>query len=229
MRTAISIKSLTVAALLALALLVAGFAASQAGGQRGPGGSVQGLTEAANRGVDLDFTPLASPTDAVRRSHLIVSGTLVKVGAGLSVKYGDAARTKREANSYATFVIAVDRVLSGDAARVTSGHVYVAVFKSTSASAKKLSALNPRAKVVAVLEDLTGWRPTPGATVLRPSGVPAQAHLYAPFNDGLWLQGSNDSQMFGIGADRSELKQGWSGVRTVDQFGAAAAKAAGRR
>jgi hypothetical protein len=224
MRKKFAIRTLVAAA--ALALFAAGCGAGAANNTAAGTGSAKGFAELAGANIHSDYEPLASPADAVRQADLIVRGTLVQVSDGVRIHYADQATTKRNANSYATFVIAVDKVVSGDAAKVTDGRVYLMVFKNSAATTKELSALNPGAKVVAVLDDITNWRPQPGAKVQRPAAIPAQAALYAPFNDGMWLQGAKDARMYGIDVELTELAPGWAGPRTVDQFTTGLDKAA---
>ena len=179
---------------IALGLLVAG-----CGGGREPATPVQQFIALATAGVSADFTPLASPKDAMTRADLIVEGTLVQVGEGIALRYPDAAKTLRRANSYMTFVIAVDRVLAGDPAKVHNGRVYVAVRKSGAIDVRDVAAANPQARTVAVLDDVTSWTPSPDAQVVRPHAVPAGAPLYAPYNDGMWLEGAGDVAARGYG------------------------------
>ncbi|GAA4703676.1 hypothetical protein [Phytohabitans rumicis] len=127
-----------------------------------------------------------------------------------------AALTEREADDYATFVVAVDKVLDGDARRVVDGKVYVAVLVGSEATPRRLAELNPQATIVAVLDDITTWRPVPEATVVRPAAIPAAAPLYYAYHDGLWLQGAQDSQMYGIDVEHTVLAPAWGGVRDVE-------------
>lgn len=213
-----TIVSTALAAAVALAVSLVAWSAVTAGGTASnANGSVQQFTSLAAAGVEVDYTPLTSPADAVRKADLIVQGTLVKVADGIRVDV-TGQKAQRRANSYATFVVSVQKVVSGDASKVTNGRVYLQVFKSGAASTQELSDLNPGAKVVAVLDDISTWRPARNAQVARPAAVPAQASLYAPYNDGLWLQGGADNRMYGIGVDLDDLTTSWSGTRTVDQF-----------
>ncbi|WP_018654317.1 hypothetical protein [Actinomadura flavalba] len=180
-------------------------------------GSVRQLTELAGYKLEPgDYNPLRTPADARAQADLIVSGTVEKVIDGIRV-----TGPSSEGDTYTTFVLKVDKVLDGDRRHVLDGRVYVAVATGTAVAPAKLSALNPRARTVAVLEDLTGWKPDPESAVQRPAGVPAKARLFSPFTDGFWLQGGKDTQMFGITAQHSELPAGWKKPRTVDQFTAA--------
>ncbi|GLI00571.1 hypothetical protein [Phytohabitans aurantiacus] len=217
-------KTMLVAA-AALAALATGCASANANGKSG-GGSARELTEAAGHGIHLDYTPLVSPQDAVGKADLIVEGTLVEVTDGIQFRYADASVTEREADDYVTFVVAVDRVIDGDAGKVTDSKVYVAVPKGSGTTSQRLSELNPQAKIVAVLDDITTWRPVPEATVVRPAAIPATGPLYHAYRDGLWLQGSADSQMYAIGAEAGELAPAWGGVTEVDGLATALEKAA---
>jgi hypothetical protein len=233
MRTNTAIKTFMAAAVLAiLASGCAGGTSSTSGNQAAPAeaqtGSVADFVSLASKDVHVDYTPLTSPADAVRRSDLIVKGTLVEVVDGITVQYDNQAMTQREAGSYATFVVKVDQVLAGRARGVADGHVYVSVYKSSTVSPQQLAKLNPDAQTVLVLDDITAWTPQPNAKVVRPAAIPAGASLYAPFNDGLWLQGAQDKKMHGIGVESSELAAQWGAPNTIGQFADAISKAAKR-
>ncbi|WP_216209959.1 hypothetical protein [Amycolatopsis aidingensis] len=186
-------------------------------------GSVREFTEAAGKGLSLDYDPLASPRDAVRTADLVVSGTLAEVTDGIRFS-GPAEQTAAFDDTYVTFVIEVEQVLAGTPGKSTTDTVHVAVSTGAGAGPERLSALNPQAKVVAVLDEVTTWRPGPRVTVQPPAGAET---LYAAYTDGLWLQGGNDRQMYGISADRSALKPAWAGVDTVEEFAASLTRAAG--
>jgi hypothetical protein len=176
-------------------------------------GSAAALAERAGAGLEVDYTPLASPADAVAKADLIVRGTLVKVTDGIQV--GGAGRS---VGQYATFVVKVDEVLAGKAQ--AGATLYVAVLRSTSASPAELNKLNSSSRVALVLDDITSWSPYRGAKVVRPAGVPADAPLYMPYTDGVWMQGAADKQMHGIGAHLTDLSAAWGSAQTVDQFSA---------
>lgn len=204
---------LVAAAAVALAGLATGCARTEATG------SAREFTAVAGYGSHYNYTPLTSPLDAVGQGDLIVEGTLVEVGDGIQVNYpDDAALTEREADDYATFVVAVDKVLDGDASRIVDGRIYIAVPVGGEATPERLAGLNPQADVVAVLDDITAWRPVPGATVVRPANIPAAVPLYYAYTDGLWLQGMRDSQMYAIDAEHGELAPAWGGVSDVEAY-----------
>jgi len=206
---------LSVAAVLALA----GCGGSQAT-------DLDGFVGIAARGIHLDCEPLAGPADAVAKSDLVVTGTLADIREGVRVVYPDPAYTERRAGSYATYVVRVDSVVSGNPAGVAGGHVYVAVAKSRSATIEELAAANPHPRVVVVLSDLGRWDPGRGATVQRPSAVPADAPMQNALCDGLWLQDTGAPVMRGVHAQVDDLAPGWEGIRTVDAY-ATAIRAAG--
>ena len=79
--------------------------------------------------------------------------------------------------------------------------------------------MKPGAKVI------SRWTPAPGVTVVRPAMVPAGAALHAPYQDGLWLQGSADTTMRGLGVEPAELAPAWGNPRTVNEFTAALRRA----
>ena len=215
----------------ALALLVLGVAAAPVGGCSGDSSPAKSSTIATfvsltASGVNVDYTPLESPQDAVAKADLIVEGTLTDVVDGIGLTYPDPMYTERQANTYATFVITVERVISGDPAKVRNGRVYATVYKSRAAEIDQLAGANPHPGIVAVLDDTTNWSPAPDVRVNRPAAVPSSAPLYAPYTDGIWLQGPEDAQMYGLHADPDELAAPWGRPRTVSQFSAAVQRAA---
>jgi hypothetical protein len=195
----------------------------------GDTGSVSRLTDAAGRYVHVDYDPLASPAEAVKQADLIVTGTLVGVTDGIAVQFPDPAMTGA-AGTFATFVVQVDKVIDRDDAATAAGQrIYVAVDVSTQTNVRELAALNPAARVGLVLSDISGWKPHPTATVKRPAGIPAGARLYAPYPDGLWLQGPRDTRMSSVHADLADLRPAWGAPRTVDEFAARLAAAAAKK
>jgi hypothetical protein len=211
-------------------LLVVAFAAMLAacsGGQSGAGDrvSARDFVGLARHGIDIDYEPLASPADAVAKGDLIVEGTLVEIADGMT--FGGANSEAAEgAGSYVTAVIEVRTVLDGTP--VPGRRVYAMVPKSSVVGPRDLAPLGGGLRLVAVLDDIAGWAPAPGVTVLRPAAVPADAALYVPYSDGLWLQGTEDQQMVGLHAEPAELGPGWGQVRTLDGYVAALTAAAGR-
>ncbi len=177
-------------------------------------------------GVDVDYTPLVSPKDAIDKADLIVSGELEEVTDGVSFELPDPTMTQRRKDRYVTFVVRVTKVLAGYTTRGGDGLVYAQVPRSPAVSLEALSSANVKGQIVLVLDDITLWKPVSKATMVRPAVVPQHARLFAPYADGLWLQGSDDSEMRGIGVKWSDLRPGWGGVRTVEQFESAIARAA---
>jgi hypothetical protein len=213
-----------VRSLLAAALLTMTATACSNAEAGGSGASAREFSAVAARGIDVDYTALTSPADAVEKADLIVSGTLIEVTDGITFSGTDPAVRERD-NSYVTFVVAVDKVLSGDASRVTDGRVHLVVFTSATTTSEQLAGLNPQADIVAVLADITDWRPTPDTTVVRPATIPAGAGLYAAYSDGLWVQGTADNQMYGISAAPDDLTSSWGGPDTVQEFAASIGEA----
>ena len=187
---------------------------------QGQAPSAKRLAALTSHGVQVDYEPLASPRDAVAGSDLIVRGTLTDVVDGISVKYPDPLATERDAGTYATYVLAVDEVLSGDAAKVRDRRVYVAVNKSPTTEVADLARANSKPRVVAVLDDISAWKPMPDATVARSAAVPEGAPLYFAYTDGLWLQDEGAAAMIGLQAEPRELSAAWNGPQTVADFAA---------
>jgi len=180
-----------------------------------PGGSVKALVAEAGRQWHVEFTPLASPADAVSRADLIVTGTVVDITAGITVERPDGD----DGDVWATFEVRVDRVLASKTPSPGLGEViHVAVGKSVTASTDQLAALNPQARAVLVLVDRSDWEPGAGVTVTRPASIPAAAPLFMPYTDGLWLQGPKDDRMHAVQTEAADLPPPWSAPTTVEQF-----------
>lgn len=177
-----------------------------------PAGSVRALVNEAGQHWHVEFTPLASPADAVRRADLIVTGTLVDVTEGITVERPDGA----DGDVWATFEVRVERVLSGEAP--AQAVIHVAVGKDVAVTADRLAALNPKAKAVMVLADRSDWEPDADVRVTRPAGIPATAPLFMAYTDGMWLQGPKDDRMYAIQTEPADLPPPWSAPTTVEQF-----------
>jgi hypothetical protein len=215
-------------ALLAPAFAAALLAAAGCGSHsQGPDASAHRLAALTSRGVQVDYTPLASPRDALAKGDLVVRGTLTDVVDGPSVNYPDPLYTQREAGGYATYVLTVDEVLGGDPAKLRDRRVYVSVEKSPSTRIADLAVANSRPSVVAVLDDISDWRPAPGATVTRPPAAPAGAPLFFAYTDGLWLQDAGAAEMTGVQAEPSDLPAAWNHPKTVAEVAAALRAAKG--
>jgi hypothetical protein len=220
MRRALALPGVVLA--LAAALIIGGGTGDSPAGKSSTVGEFVSL---ATSGVNVDYTPLASPRDAVSTADLIVEGTLTDVVDGIALTYPDPRYTERRAGSYATLVVTVEKVISGDPGKVRDGRVYVTVHKSRAAQIGRLAGANPHPRTVAVLDDITTWTPSSGVRVTRPGAIPSNAPLYAPYNDGLWLQGPDDTEMSGLHAHPDELAAAWGRARTVAQFSAAVERA----
>jgi len=213
---------------VAVALLLTGCASdpqaeAPAGEQQTNRASATELADMTTRGLEVDYDRLASPGAAVAASKLIVRGKLVDVVEGIS--YGGAAEQAGRANPYATFVIETNASLKGSEAKGTK--VYAQVNKSSLTSAADLAKIGKGLDVVAVLDDISGWTPAPGVTVVRPAAMPATGPLYLAFPDGLWAQGVTDKAMVGMHARTGELAGAWGTPQTVDQYWTTLEKAAG--
>jgi hypothetical protein len=183
--------------------------------------SAKRLATLTSHGVHVDYTPLASPRDALAQGDLVVRGTLSDIVDVVEVTYPDARETERQAGQYATFVLTVDEVLSGDPGKLRDGRVYVTVNKSPTTDIAALARANSRPQVIAVLDDISGWKPTPDATVARRAELPAGAPLFFAYSDGLWLQDAGAAEMTGVYAEPRDLAAAWNGPKTVAQVAAA--------
>jgi hypothetical protein len=224
-RYAIAMTAATAAAFLALTGCAgdrsATTEAAAPAAQAADTSSATQLAAAATRGLDLDYDKLASPAAALAASELIVRGTLVGVTDGISYsKGGQAGRSA----PYVTLVIKVDSALEGTAAAGST--VYAQLNAASSADVAQLAKAAQNLKVVAVLDDISGWAPAKGVSVVRPKGVAAGDPLYLAFPDGLWLQGVADKAMVGVHAETAEMSAAWGAPQTLDQYWAALQKAA---
>ncbi|MGC7094583.1 hypothetical protein ACPZ19_07970 [Amycolatopsis lurida] len=179
--------------------------------------SAQPLLAQLGQDYEADFDPLVSPKQALELSDLIVRGTVAEVHDGITTAYPDAQRTQRGQGQYVTLQVAVTEVVSGPAAAVTDGQVYVQVAKSPSTPTSAIAGANTKADAVLILEDISTWKPSPDATVNRPEKVPAAAPLFFAYPDGLWLQGGADAAMAG-NAEREHLAPAWGAPTTLNDL-----------
>ncbi|QFU89159.1 hypothetical protein [Amycolatopsis sp. YIM 10] len=180
--------------------------------------SAQPLLAQLSRDYEADFDPLVSPKQALELGDLIVRGTVAEVHDGITTAYPDAQRTQRGQGQYVTLQVAVTEVVSGPAAAVTGGQVYVQVAKSPSTPTSAIAGANTKADAVLILEDISTWKPSPDATVNRPEKVPAAAPLFFAYPDGLWLQGSADAAMAGSATEREHLAPAWGAPTTLNDL-----------
>jgi len=203
-------------ALLAPVVAAALLAATGCGAQtHSP--SAQRLAALTSKGIELDYTPLASPRDALAKGDLVVSGTLSDVTDSVALQSANPIENERLQGTYATFVLTADEVISGDPSKLRDRRVYVTVNKSRSTDVSALAHANSHPRVVAVLDDISDWKPAPGVTVTKPADAP----LYYAYSDGLWLQDPSAAQMTGLYAEPHELPAAWNGPTTVAQVAAA--------
>lgn len=179
----------------------------------------------ASTGMDVDYEPLASPKAAVDKGDLIVEGTLIDVVDGIQLQHPNPMYTRQQAGTYATLVIDVTKVIDGE---LTGNRAYVQLAKSPVVTTAELAKANQRPKVIAVLDDITSWKPSPDVTVARPAALPGNTSLYAPYTDGIWLQASGDAEMYSIETDRTRLTPAWGNPRHVNDYSAALRDAARR-
>ncbi|HEX6681267.1 MAG TPA: hypothetical protein VF062_00615 [Candidatus Limnocylindrales bacterium] len=182
--------------------------------------SAKSFAALATGGLDVDYTPLATPAAAVAAGDLIVEGTLTSVTDGVDLQFANPAYTERWKDSFVTLVVTVDRVVEGDPGQLHNGKVFVQILKNKAVTPEQLSGVNANPRVVAVLDNLSDWNPGGGATVARPGTVPAAAPLFAAHVDGLWLQGTADVVMYGLGASPQDLGPAWGGADTVAEYAA---------
>jgi hypothetical protein len=204
---------------------LAGCGTGPAAQDDGNRGSVDPFVATATRGLQTNFDPLTSPGDAIRKGDLVVEGRLAEVLPGIRFESPDPAFAEAQGASYMTLVIDVTTVIDGNA----GGRVHVVAPKSPVATIEQLSALNTRPSVVAVLDDVTSWKPAANVRVVRPATVPADAALYAPYTDGLWLQGEGDAEMHALGARREGLARPWGEPKRVEDLSLALRRASGPR
>ena len=114
----------------------------------------------------------------------------------------------------------MDEVISGDPAKLRDRRVYVTVNKSRATEIAALAHANSHPRVVAVLDDISDWKPSPDATVTRSAALPPGAPLYFAYSDGLWLQDDGDAAMTGVYAEPRDLPAAWNGPRTVAEVAA---------
>jgi hypothetical protein len=186
-------------------------------GIQGEAPSAKRLAALTSHDVHVDYTPLESPRDALAKGDLVAFGTLTDIVDVVAVTHADARENERRAGAYATFVLTVDEVISGDPAKLHDRRVYVTVNKSRATEIAALAGANSHPRVVAVLDDISDWKPSPDATVTRSAPMPPDAPLYFAYSDGLWLQDDDDAAMTGVYAEPRDLPAAWNGPQTVTE------------
>lgn len=182
-----------------------------------PASSGAEFARLAGHGTDVSFASMGGPGEALGVYDLIVRGTVKDIFEGIEYRYDDG-RPDRLVPAHATFVVSVEEVLAGDRSLVLEGRVYLQVLRNRQTSVDDLAAANPEPAVLLLMTDISDQLPDPGATVVRPDRLPADAPLLWADPDGLWLQTANDDEMVGIYADHDELDPAWGRPRTLDEM-----------
>jgi hypothetical protein len=164
-----------------------------------------GLLTAA---VDVDYTPLASPADAVETADLIVVGRIVKVSEGLRIA------TKGEQGAVAlwlaTMTVSVDEIIAGTGDG--RAEITIQTFTDPGMDVETLARAVPDGPVLLVLDDLTDWRPFTDAVFEYPTGLTADTRMFMPFSDGMWFDTSDGLR--GVAVSATEIAQRWPGADT---------------
>lgn len=214
-------QSLRRPAALLLAALVGAATLALAVGSRTPGAAAEqtaldSFLARLEAGVEVDYTPLTSPGNALAVGESAVLGRLVDVREGVSLDFGDKQLNERASASYATLAIEVEEVLGGRVELARGEIVYVQLPVGKQVDLEALRRDNPEPQVVTVLDELSDWDPG-SAKVVRPREVPDRAPLFAAYQDGLWFAGP-EGELVGIHAEAEDLAEGWKGVQTVKEF-----------
>jgi hypothetical protein len=142
---------------------------------------------------------MGGPGEALGVYDLIVRGTVTDIFEGIGYRYDDG-RPDRLVHVHATFVVSVDEVLAGDRSLILEGRAYLQVLRNRQTSVDDLAAANPEPAVLLLMTDISDRLPDPGATVVRPDRLPA------------------DAPLVGIYADRDQLDPAWGRPRTLDEM-----------
>jgi len=158
-------------------------------------------------GVDLDYTPLASPAAAVNAADLIVVGRIAAISEGLSISTpGEGGAV---ALQMATLRVSVVEVIAGSS---DQGQLIVQIFIDPGARPEALERSLPNGLVLFVLDDITSWRPFDDAQFSYPDGLARGSQLHTPFIDGMWFDTTDGLRGVGVSAD--EIRQRWAGADT---------------
>ncbi len=214
-----AVAFITGAALLAVAATSSVVAWRFTHSDGGHANSAEQFAALLRKGINIDYTPLESPSDALSKADLVIVGRVEEVQDGLA--FMDSGRLLTR---YVTLVIGVDQVLDGPPATLTDGKAYVEVPASPAVTVGSLAAAKPAVKVVAVLDDLSGYTPLPTAVVQRPATIPPDVRFYAAYTDGIWFE-TGSGGMVGIYAEREDLPAAWGTITSVDDFVAKLASA----
>lgn len=158
------------------------------------------FTSLLQTGVSYDFEPTDGPEAAARQADLVVVGTIKDVVAGRSLPYG-------RSNNQANLVIAVQRVVKGQAADA----VFVEVEQPAGVSLEDLRAAVPKGRVALFLDDRTGIVASGPET-----GRPAGSAVYTPMIDGFIIE-SGDTWLGGL-VSRDDMSSSWKALGGFDEL-----------
>ncbi len=172
--------------------------------------SVERLAERHFPG-DPDYTPFASPSDAVRIADLIVVGRVVGIEGVTSV----STRTGVGGPDMwlASMRVQVDEVISG---RLGSTEIIVSTFSEPARDPEILAHELPKGLAIFILDDISDWMPFEDAVFTYPDGVTAGSARFMPYADGVWFD--SEKGLLGVQVPAAELEARWDGVRTFQDL-----------
>lgn len=162
------------------------------------------------RGSDADYTPLVDVDDAVERAALIVVGSVVGVGEGVTIDDAEGLAMRMM-----TLEVAVDDVVVGPSLQA-GNPVAVQVFASAAVDPARLRASIPKTRAIFVLSDITEWVPFAGAKITYPDVVAPGTRLYTPFVDGVVFDGADG--LVSMLVESEAVIDGWAGPSTFDEL-----------
>ena len=169
--------------------------------------TVQRFAQLLASGVDLDYTPLASPAAAVDTADLIIIGRIASISEG--IKIATPGEGGAVALWMATMRVKVDEVIAGSS---DQGALIIQTFIEPGTGIEALAHSVPNGPAVFVLDDITAWRPFDDAQFSYPDGISKGTQLYTPYTDGIWFDTTGGLRGVAVSAD--EIRQRWAGADT---------------
>lgn len=184
--------------------------------------SVQRFADLMVAQREVDYTPLASPDEAVKKADLVVVGRMRAASEGLRI--ATPGENGAVAMWMATLHVTVTEVISGTTGE---GELILQTFVDPMLKLDAIEEALPTGSVLLVLDDITSWRPFPDAEITYPAGIDKTTKIYFPYTDGMWFDTSEGLRGMGVTSD--EIRARWTGADTfaemVELFRVAAEKA----
>lgn len=163
-------------------------------------------------GVDVDYTALRSPQDALQRADAALVGRIESVFEG-RVTTTTEGGVDRIVTSGPILKVRVEQAFVG--APTAGEAVRVQLHTAPHVTVNELAESLPTGRVLLILDDITELVAVDGAAVEGPAGPAPEERLYFPYTDGFWFDLGRD----GIASPEvsgEELEARWGTIESFD-------------